>query len=166
MVCRSLIRLIDSVKNHRSNIVDTSLMIVFLSHCAQRIDRPFYHCIKHSSLPHSLIFDYLVGDAPVATARYRVFTAPDNVSYTEIDRLGILPHYRGRKLSRKVMLGILSDSQEVSRSPISVVLLSIPAESWIQSKLESMGWSVNLMSSMEQRGPRMFFQMIFHATPS
>ena len=126
----------------------------------------FCHCIKHSFSPHSLLCDWLVGDAPVATARYRVLTAPDNVSYTEIDRLGILPHYRGRKLSRKVMLEILSDSQEVSRSPISVILLSIPGESWIKSKLESIGWSVNLGSSMEQRGPRMFFQMIFHATPS
>lgn len=166
MVCRRLIGLIDNVKFHLSNMIDTYVMIVFLSHCASRINRPIYHCIEHSFFPHSLIFDYLVGDAPVATARYRVFTAPDNASYTEIDRLGILPHYRGRKLSRKVMLEILSDSQEVSRSPISVVLLSIPVESWIQSKLESIGWSVNHMSSMEQRGPRLFFQMIFHATPS
>ena len=133
---------------------------------AVRREERFCYCVKYSSLHHSLLCNYSVGDAPVATARYRVFTAPDNVSYTEIDRLGILPHYRGRKLSRKVMMEILSDSQEVSRSPISVILLSIPGESWIKNKLESIGWSVNLRSSIEQRGPRIFFQMIFHATPS
>lgn len=108
----------------------------------------------------------IVGDAPIAIARYRIATVAEGIFYTEIDRLGILESYRGQKYARKMIADILSDSQQCSNNLISAVLLSVPLESWIQIKLENLGWAVFTNRPIEARGPMNFFYMIYLANPS
>jgi hypothetical protein len=117
----------------------------------------------------SLIFYsrlHAVGDAPIAVARYRILVASDGITYTEIDRLGILSAYRGQNFLRRIMMDILSDSQNFSHNLIKAIMLSVPIESWMKCKLESLGWSDNPKGTIEQRGPKTYSHMTFHAQPS
>ena len=117
----------------------------------------------------NLIFHSLldtVGDAPIAVARYRILVASDGITYTEIDRLGILLAYRGQNFLRRIMMDILSDSQNFSHNLIKAIMLSVPIESWMKCKLESLGWSNSPKGTIEHRGPRTYSHMIFHAQPS
>ena len=107
-----------------------------------------------------------VGDAPIAVARYRIITTAEGTVLTEIDRLGILIPYRGQKYANKIIIDILSDSQHYSNNAVSAILLSIPIVSWIQTKLESLGWKVFTSRAIESRGPINFISMIYCPDPS
>jgi GNAT superfamily N-acetyltransferase len=107
-----------------------------------------------------------VGDAPAAVARFRVFNNADGSICAQIDRLAVLHQYRGQGYSKRCMQDILAEVKVSTNNSVSALLITIPCESWIKLKLESLGWRHFDSKPIELRGQRPYLDMFFYVQPS
>mmetsp|Transcript_30373 Transcript_30373/g.29022 ORF Transcript_30373/g.29022 Transcript_30373/m.29022 type:complete len:211 (+) Transcript_30373:198-830(+) len=123
------------------------------------IDQEFNEVLEKAS-KHLICY---AGDAPTAFARYRVLSNTEGAIFAQIDRLGVLTQYRGRKFTRKCIEDILADAQVVTNNSISALLIAVPCESWMKVKLESLGWRHYESKPIELRGQQPYLEMVFYA---
>ena len=104
-----------------------------------------------------------VGDAPTAVARYRLSKSAEGVIGAEIDRLAVLALYRGGGFSRRILQDILQDAQTYTGNAVASIRLSTICDSWMQLKLEGVGWRKCDDRPVEPRGPVVWVDMIMYA---
>lgn len=93
---------------------------------------------------HMLAYD---GDAPVAFSRYRIEQVAcgqggpgATVTTAVVDRFGVLPHYRGRGISRQCLPHFLADVQRETQGTVSQFIFALPTESTQYTKAISQGF--------------------------
>jgi hypothetical protein len=87
-----------------------------------------------------------VGDLPIWTARWRFTSFPSAPSAALIDRMALLPGYRNQHISSSSIEYIFADIHNTAaRSAVAVshILALVPLHSWMDSKLEAKGFSLN-----------------------
>jgi hypothetical protein len=114
------------------------------------LDQTSRHLVGFGSLAtHSIILFYsshhsLVGDLPVLTLRWHLFTFPNGDHVARIDRCGVLPSYRSQKLASQTMDWVMKDIHYVSQlHGIHILLLQIlaPQGSPLEQCLQRHGYS-------------------------
>jgi GNAT superfamily N-acetyltransferase len=85
------------------------------------------------------------GDAPVAFSRYRIEQVAcgqggATVATAVVDRFGVLPHYRGRGISRQCLPHFLADVQRETQGTVSQFIFALPTESTQYTKAISQGF--------------------------
>jgi hypothetical protein len=93
-----------------------------------------------------LFFFLSVGDFPVSVARFRVDNHLSCLSLI-IDKFAILPGCRMKKLSYKSLYWII---KHVENTNISSITISVPANSWISTKLSTFGFVKNMKKDQSQ----------------
>lgn len=82
------------------------------------------------------MFVLIVGDLPVAAVRFHTQETSEAIQLC-IDRFAVLVDYRQNGIGYKVLHSILQ--KVLATKPVSLVV-SVPPESWLQSKLSSFGF--------------------------
>ena len=122
---------------------------VFCGECAIPIEQEFNEILEKTSR-HVVCY---AGDAPTAIARYRLYKTAEGAIGAEIDRLAVMPVYRGSGFSRRILLDILADAQSFTDNSIAMIRLTTVVDSWMKAKLESVGWRLYEEKPPEFRGP-------------
>lgn len=92
-----------------------------------------------------------VGDLPVLTLRWHLFTLPNGDNVARIDRCGVLPSYRSQKLASQTMELVVKDIHQVSQLhgvPIPSLQILAPQASLLEQCLQRHGYS--LLDSQQQ----------------
>lgn len=135
---------------------------VFCAECSIPAELEFNELLEKTSR-HVVCY---VGDAPTSVARYRLFKSAEGVIGAEIDRLAVMPIYRGGGFSRRILQDILDDAQKFTDNSVTVIRLSTIHDSWMKGKLESVGWRQCQERPVEVRGPLAWVDLVMHANSS
>lgn len=106
-----------------------------------------------------------LGDMPVGTVRYRITATPDGLPLGIIDRLGVLPQYRGRKFAKYALDQTYTDIQNVSGQSVTMIVLFVQSGGWIEQKCIIAGMEVAQGIPVDIRGDLTFIPMIHRLRP-
>ncbi|CAM9690423.1 unnamed protein product [Chrysoparadoxa australica] len=108
---------------------------VFVEEMGAIIDEEFGE--EDNTSRHALV---QVGDAPVGYARWHVAASPDMEPIALIDRLCLLPGYRGRGYARKCTEKLIEDiNKSVAEKQIvaSAIVTLVPPNTFMYAKLQA-----------------------------
>lgn len=145
-----------SIKAGEWDIVMEIRKVVFCEELGIPHDQEFNSELEPSSI-HQVA---MIGDMPVSTARYRISTSSDGLNYATIDRFAVLPEYRMKGIAKMCMQQIIQEIQSSSGNTVPIILVSVPAGSWIQSKLMAQGMEVVESVPVETRGSYTFVTLL------